>query len=68
MHTDLFSVYASIAAWPISRPMPDCLKPPNGIDGSSRLWAFTHTVPALILGTRSMTWRRSLDQMLAPSP
>ena len=51
MQTDLISVYISMTDRPCSRPKPDCLKPPNGMAGSTKLWQFTHTVPALIFGT-----------------
>ena len=31
---------------PKSRPLPDCLNPPNGMFGSISVWVLTHTVPA----------------------
>src|ERR1700733_5066634 len=68
MQTDLTSVYMSMAIRPCSRPMPDCLKPPNGMLGSTMLWQLTHTVPALMRGTKRCTADRLLDQMLAPKP
>ena len=35
--TALTSVYACSASWPISRPQPDCLYPPNGSAASNTL-------------------------------
>ena len=35
--TALTSVYAWSASWPISRPQPDCLYPPNGSAASNTL-------------------------------
>jgi hypothetical protein len=37
VQTALTSVYASSASWPISRPQPDCLYPPNGSAASNTL-------------------------------
>ena len=36
-HTAFVSVYISKASCPISRPQPDCLKPPKGIAASNTL-------------------------------
>src|SRR6202022_958182 len=52
IHTDFSSVYKSSTALPCSRPNPDCLNPPNGMLGSTKLWQFTQTVPPRILATR----------------
>jgi hypothetical protein len=68
MQTDLTSVYISIAPRPLSRPIPDCLNPPNGMLGSTKPWQLTQTVPALIFGINRWTACRLFDQMLALSP
>lgn len=68
MHTDFVSVKPSIAYLPNSRPIPDCLYPPNGMPGSSGTWQFTHTVPASSRGIRFITALRSLLHRLAANP
>src|SRR3546814_6544689 len=53
---------------PCSRPIPDCLAPPNGTSHGMSRCLFTHTVPDWICNA---TWRprsASLVQIVPPSP
>jgi len=45
MKTFFSSVYASSAFGPSSRPMPDCLKPPNGVVTRTELFELIEIVP-----------------------
>src|SRR5215471_7114042 len=45
MKTFLTSVKASTASGPSSRPRPDCLKPPNGVQYRTEEWEFTDRLP-----------------------
>src|SRR5258708_17785253 len=46
MKTFLVSVNASTASGPSSRPRPDCLKPPNGVQYRTEECEFTDKLPA----------------------
>jgi hypothetical protein len=45
MKTFLVSVKASSASGPSSRPRPDCLKPPNGVEYRTEEWELTERLP-----------------------
>src|SRR5699024_811254 len=58
------SVYLSKACSDLSRPLPDCWKPPNGAVMSPPSYWFTHALPARsALATR---WAR--DRLLVHTP
>ena len=56
------SVYLSIACSDLSRPWPDCLKPPNGTDMLPRSKQFTQTTPARIALAARCAFRMSFVQ------
>src|SRR4051812_39358477 len=62
------SVYFSIAWIDLSRPCPDCLKPPNGTDMLPRSKQFTQTTPARTAFAALWALRISFVQMPAASP
>src|SRR5690606_9556927 len=56
----LSSVYLSKACRDLSRPLPDCLKPPNGAVMSPPSYWLTHTLPAR--SALAVKW--ALDRLL----
>src|SRR5690606_37078342 len=63
----LASVYSSSPSWPPSRPIPDCLTPPNGAAGSETTPRLIPTIPdsSAALTRRARTTRdRLLDELV----
>src|SRR5262249_34700891 len=61
-------VYSSSPSRPITRPVPDCFVPPNGVSGRMSRCLFTQTVPALIRVATANARSRSDDQTEPPRP
>ena len=66
--TDLTSLYCDKPYSPISRPIPDCLNPPQGAAGSNTWSQFTHTVPARTLSAMAWALPISLVHTAAARP
>src|SRR5215471_10979044 len=68
MKTFLTSVKASTASGPSSRPRPECLNPPNGVQYRTEEWEFTDRLPVSTARATRIARPRLLVQIEPDSP